>query len=376
MSIKIVADATIPYLPLGMPGREEGVEAVYLMPEEFTPERLSAEQPDALMVRSVVQCNATLLEGSPVRLVTTATAGYDHIDAAYCARQGIEWHNAPGCNAGGVVQYVLAVLSTLAMERGIRLRHFTVGIVGVGHVGSRLERALRSLGCQVLLVDPPREKQEGRGEFTTLEEVARRCNVVTFHTPLTREGEDATYHLLSYDFLSRCACKPIIINACRGAVADTQALIQAKREGLISDVVVDCWEGEPNISAELLALARIASPHIAGFSAEGKARGAYTSLEQMGRFFHLPLSKLSAVKPEAPAHPIISLQDSEYALEEALVRTIDLRGTDSALRAHHRDFKSIRRAYRYPNEPAAYTVQGVVDQEARRELSAVGFALA
>ena len=240
--MKIIADNTVPYLK----GILEPIADVsYLDSKEFTPTNI--KDADALIVRSIDKCTRELLEGSRVRLITTATIGYDHIDIHYCEKTGITWKNAPGCNAASVGQYVLSSLVAVALRKGERLAGKTIGIVGVGHVGSIVEMLCEAMGMRVLRNDPPRAEQEGEDGFVSLDTIAKEADIITLHVPLTKEGRFATRHLADHAFFDRLERKPWFINSCRGAVHDTQALLQAKRTGKVSELIIDCWENEPDI---------------------------------------------------------------------------------------------------------------------------------
>ncbi|QLF91956.1 4-phosphoerythronate dehydrogenase PdxB [Pseudomonas sp. ABC1] len=229
---------------------------------------------DALLVRSVTTVDRELLGGSPVRFVGTCTIGTDHLDLDFFRQAGIQWASAPGCNARGVVDYVLGCLLALAEREGKALAERRYGIVGVGQVGGRLLQLLRALGWQVLACDPLREAREA-GDFVSLDEVLETCDVISLHTPLTREGEAATRHLLDERRLERLLPGTWLINASRGAVVDNQALLRTLRKRPDLQVALDVWEGEPLVDTELAALCRIATPHIAGYSLDGKLRGTW-----------------------------------------------------------------------------------------------------
>lgn len=269
---KVLIDKYVPFE--GNPF--EGVAEIELLaPADFTPEKV--RDADALIVRTRTRCDARLLEGSKVGIVATATIGTDHFDFPYLASHGIRAVSAPGCNAPAVAQYVLASIFALGLgQPGMRL-----GIVGVGHVGSIVASWARHFGMDILLCDPPRalglwdDSVLPLGNldapFIPLEEVARKADVVTFHTPLTRSGRFPSFHLLGEDFL-RIAPKEMVINAARGPIADTEALIRALKSGRVKHAAIDTWEGEPRISLDLMNLSEIATPHIAGYSIEGKRR--------------------------------------------------------------------------------------------------------
>ena len=304
--MKIVADNTVPFLK-GI--AEPFAEVVYLDARAFTPEAVC--DADALIVRSIDKCTRELLEGSRVRLITTATIGFDHIDTRYCEEAGITWRNAPGCNAASVAQYVLVSLIAIALRRGESLAGKTIGIVGVGHVGSIVARYAEAWGMRVLLNDPPRAAVEGDGAFVPLETIEKEADIVTLHVPLTREGQYATYHLADADFFGRLRRKPWFVNSCRGAVHDTEALKEAKAKGLVSELIIDCWENEPRIDRELMSQVSIATPHIAGFSADGKANGTRACVENIARFFHLRVERIDRILPPAPLNPVIDLNQLE-----------------------------------------------------------------
>ncbi|MDL2282731.1 4-phosphoerythronate dehydrogenase, partial [Parabacteroides sp. OttesenSCG-928-G06] len=219
--MRIIADHTIPFLqgviePLG--------DVSYIASGQFTKE--AVRDADLLIVRSVDRCNREILEGSRVKLITTATIGFDHIDTAYCAEAGIVWKNAPGSNAESVAQYVVTSLMALSLRMGKPLAGQTIGIVGVGHVGSRVARLCRALGMQLLLNDPPRAAREGEQGFVSLAEIAEKADIITFHTPLIREAPWQTWHLADQAFVDSLQRKPVLINTCRGAVFDTRSILQ------------------------------------------------------------------------------------------------------------------------------------------------------
>ncbi|MFK0088354.1 4-phosphoerythronate dehydrogenase PdxB [Pseudomonas sp. NPDC090755] len=227
---------------------------------------------DVLLVRSVTRVDRALLEGSKVRFVGTCTIGTDHLALDYFAEAGIQWSSAPGCNARGVVDYVLGSLLTLAELDGAELSQRTYGVVGAGEVGGRLVEVLRGLGWKVLVCDPPRQAREG-GDYVGLQRILDECDVISLHTPLSREGEHATWHLLGDAQLARLRPGAWLINASRGPVIDNRALRDAllEREDVLA--VLDVWESEPQVDLELADLCVLATPHIAGYSLDGKQRG-------------------------------------------------------------------------------------------------------
>ncbi len=313
--MRILIESHIPFIR-GI-AEQAGHQVEYLDPEEFTPERV--KNADALIVRTRTKCNATLLEGSKVRKIATATIGTDHIDLDYCRSRGIEVFNAPGCNAPGVAQYVLSTISRLKPDCQC------VGIVGVGHVGSIVERWARAIGLKVMLCDPPRAAKEGPEGFVSLEEIARSCDVITFHVPL----DGSTRHMIDAEFLRHAAPDALIINASRGAVADTEALIHAPQT-----LAIDCWEGEPQINRQLLRKAAVATPHIAGYSLEGKQRATAMALQAL-------LPELSLEMPPVAEAPTLT----------AIAQSYDPMKDTEALKRNPSNFEDLRNQYDYRPEP-------------------------
>ena len=263
----IVADENIPLLDAFF----EGFGEIRRVPGRSI-DRATVEQADVLLVRSVTNVNRALLEGSKVRFVGTCTIGTDHLDLDYFQRAGITWSSAPGCNARGVVDYVLGSLLTLAEIEGADLTQRTYGVVGAGEVGGRLVKVLRGLGWNVLVCDPPRQATEG-GDYVSLEQIIEQCDVISLHTPLKKHGAQLTWHLFDKNRLNQLKPGTWLINASRGPVVDNAALRQVllQREDL--QAVLDVWEGEPEVDVALAELCVLATPHIAGYSLDGRQRG-------------------------------------------------------------------------------------------------------
>jgi erythronate-4-phosphate dehydrogenase len=263
----IVADENIPLLDAFF----EGFGEIRRVPGRSI-DRATVEQADVLLVRSVTNVNRGLLEGSKVRFVGTCTIGTDHLDLDYFERAGITWSSAPGCNARGVVDYVLGSLLTLAEIEGANLAQRTYGIVGAGEVGGRLVKVLQGLGWNVLVCDPPRQAAEG-GDYVSLEQIIEQCDVISLHTPLKKHGAQSTWHLFDKNRLNQLKSGTWLINASRGPVVDNAALRQVllQREDL--QAVLDVWEGEPEVDVALAELCVLATPHIAGYSLDGRQRG-------------------------------------------------------------------------------------------------------
>ncbi|SEE05321.1 4-phosphoerythronate dehydrogenase PdxB [Pseudomonas anguilliseptica] len=292
--MRIVADENIPLLDEFFAGFGE----IRRLPGRSIDAAAVADA-DLLLVRSVTQVNRALLEGSPVRFVGTCTIGTDHLDLDYFQQAGITWASAPGCNARGVVDYVLGSLLVLAEQQGVDLATRTYGIVGAGQVGSRLLKVLRDLGWRVLVCDPPRQAVEG-GDFVSLQQVLDECDVISLHTPLERLGDHPTYHLFDHARLSALKPGSWLINASRGAVVDNQALRELLMQRTDLQVVLDVWEGEPQADVDLAALCRIATPHIAGYSLDGKLRGTAQIYQALCQYLGVaPSVELQQLMPAA-----------------------------------------------------------------------------
>lgn len=268
---RIIIENKIPFIK----GRlEEIADVEYLSPDEFSSTAIA--DADALIVRTRTRCNAQLLDKSRVKFIATATIGTDHIDTQWCRQKGITLRNAPGCNAPAVAQYVWASI----LHLGIDPRQITIGIVGCGNVGSIVAEWGERLGAKVLICDPPKAILEPHNahKYIDLDDMLPQCDIVTLHTPLTKTGDHPTYHLISAPQLSLMRPGAVLINAARGAVTDTTALLEYSDSKHLK-LVIDCWEGEPFISHELLQKAIIATPHIAGYSIEGKQRATRMVVE-------------------------------------------------------------------------------------------------
>jgi erythronate-4-phosphate dehydrogenase len=303
----IVADENIPLLDAFFAGFGE----IRRVPGRAI-DRATVEQADVLLVRSVTNVNRALLEGSKVRFVGTCTIGTDHLDLDYFRQAGITWSSAPGCNARGVVDYVLGSLLTLAEIEGADLTQRTYGVVGAGEVGGRLVKVLQGLGWNVLVCDPPRQAVEG-GDYVSLEQIIEQCDVISLHTPLDKQGPQSTWHLFDKNRLNQLKPGAWLINASRGPVIDNAALRQVLLEREDLQAVLDVWEGEPEVDVALAELCVLATPHIAGYSLDGRQRGTaqiYQALceflgqpEQVSLDDLLPAPWLSAVTLNADSDP-------------------------------------------------------------------------
>ena len=341
--MKVIVDDKIPYIREAL--TTMGVEAVYLPGSKI--DQASVSDADALIVRTRTHCNAELLEGSRVQFIATATIGYDHIDTVYCAAKGIQWTNAPGCNAASVCQYIQSVLLLLRFEKDIHLNEATIGRVGVGHVGTLVAEMARTWGMRVLLCDPPRVDRGEEG-FVSLETIAREADIITLHTPLTREGAYPTFHLADENFFRSLQRKPYFINTSRGETTDTQALLKALDEGYIAQCIIDVWENEPEIDLSLLARCYIGTPHIAGYSADGKANATRMVLTALSK--HFALGQVPPIEPPHPSEPIIYAKSRECAILQIYNPQTD----SNALKAHPERFEQLRGDYPFRREEQAY----------------------
>lgn len=321
--MNLIIESHIPYIKGVLEAC--GHSVTYLPPEEITSE--TVRDADAIIIRTRTKANAELLSGSKVRHVVTATIGTDHIDTEFCKSHGIRVDNAPGCNAPAVAQYVL---SSIAAIYGPSLSGLTLGIVGAGHVGSIVNRWAEAIGMKTLICDPPRALTEGPDGFTDMDTIAAKADIITFHTPL----DESTRHLCGDKFLSKVKRTPTIINAARGPVTDTDALISALETGKIRSAVVDCWEGEPQISPRLLDLATIATPHVAGYSAEGKKRATAMAVRAI---------EPSAVMEFPPVAETPTLAE--------ITATYNPRTDTAELKANPGSFEQLRNCYAYRHEP-------------------------
>lgn len=344
--LKIVADDKIPFLRGVM---EPYADIAYLPGAAITAD--DVREADVLFIRTRTRCDEALLTGSRVRLIVTATIGFDHIDTGYCQRAGIRWVNAPGCNAASVRQYIAAALVTIVRQRGLRLTDTTLGIIGVGHVGRGVADAAQALGMRVLLNDPPREEREGSDAFTSLDELLRQSDIVTCHTPLTADGPHPTHHLASRAFFDRMKDGAAFINSSRGSVIDSAALRDAAQRGKLAAFVLDTWEGEPDIDGTLLRDALLATPHIAGYSADGKANGTAVCVRTCSQMFGID-ALADWFPPTLPAPPMptdfaidATGRTDEDVFYEAVTHTYPIEADSARLKTSPETFERQRGDY-------------------------------
>ncbi|MGB2755512.1 MAG: 4-phosphoerythronate dehydrogenase [Phycisphaerae bacterium] len=377
--MKIVADENILLLrdAFGSLG-----EVVAIPADAIRPALLRDAQ--ALLVRSVTPVGPALLDGSAVRFVATATIGVDHIDQEYLRRHGIGFSSAQGSNARSVAEYVFTALAVLAERGGWRFRDKALGIVGVGNIGSRVARMAEGLGLAVLRNDPPLACETGDPKYVPIETLFD-ADIVTFHVPLTREGPDATYHMIGESLLSRLKRSVILLNTSRGSVADTAVLKATLGVKRLGAVVLDVWENEPNIDLELMNAVDIATPHIAGHSYDGKVNGTRMILHAFCRHFGLqrmwdpsPLMP----PPETPRIRLPAGVDARQAIRYATRAAYDIEADDARLRAIREKpaegrsayFKSLRENYSLRREFPQTTVElESADTQVRSAMETLGF---
>ncbi|MBT3384906.1 MAG: 4-phosphoerythronate dehydrogenase PdxB [Prolixibacteraceae bacterium] len=373
--MKVIIDNKIPYIEGAL---EPFADVIYLPGNDTTSEVV--KDADAIITRTRTICNKELLEGSKVKFIATATIGFDHIDTDYCNKAGIEWTNAPGCNAESVNQYISSALFSFSMRKRFDLKDKTIGIVGVGQVGSRVAKTCEILGMKVLLNDPPRERNEGSEKFVALETIQKEADIITFHVPLNMDGEDATYHLVNEDFLQNLNKTPLLINSCRGEVFDSNAVYNAKEAGDISGFIIDCWKNEPKLDLELLNQSDYGTPHIAGYSKDGKANGTKMSIQAISRFFNLGIDDWEPTGvdlPEKTEFEIDGNQRREYSvLAEAILSTYDIEIDDDNLKDSPHLFEQLRGDYPVRREFDSYTIKAKnIERGTLDKLKKLGFKI-
>lgn len=275
--MKIVIDDKIPFIREAI--AQMSVDAIYIKGADISAD--DVKDADAMIIRTRTHCDESLLRDSKVKFIATATIGFDHIDTEYLKSKGIAWTNCPGCNASSVRQYMESTLLLLERDFSLDIHNSTIGIVGCGHVGSLIKGLAEKMGMKVLVNDP----LINNPEYVSLEEIEQRANIITFHVPMVRSGKYPTFHLADKQFFYRLERTPYIINTSRGGVVDNQALKAALNEGKVRQAIIDTWENEPKIDIELLNKVYIGTPHIAGYSADGKANADNMAIEALCKFF-------------------------------------------------------------------------------------------
>lgn len=329
--MRVLADRAIPFLRGVL---EPFAEVEYIDGNNFT--RDIVQSADALIIRTRTHCNKALLKGSQVQFIATATIGFDHIDLDYCRSHNIAVATSAGCNARGVLQWVAATLALLAKHDNFTPQERTLGIIGVGNVGKLIKEYAEHWGFRTICCDPPREEQEHLG-FVSLEEVLRSADIVTLHTPL----DHSTHHLINSENIALLHSGATLINASRGECVATEA---TRRKDLT--YIADVWENEPNINAEYLAKSLIATPHIAGYSAQGKANATALAVQALARHFNLPLTDWRPAEVEIVAPKLISWEEMCATIRDYC----DLATESETLRNNPELFESLRNNYHYREE--------------------------
>jgi erythronate-4-phosphate dehydrogenase len=354
--LRVIADDKIPFLK----GILEPFASIKYLPAALITEEV-LKNFDVLLIRTLTKCNSSLLEGSEIKFIATATIGYDHIDTEYCKSKNIHWVNAPGCNSSAVQQYWLAAILTLAENHQFQLSDKTLGIIGVGNVGSKVELAARLLGMKVKLNDPPRARNEGPSGFVGLDEILETSDIISLHVPLNRDREDKTFHLFDNSIFGKMKPGAILINTSRGEVVDTSALNKALLIGTVNAAMLDVWENEPNVDRKLLNKAFIATPHIAGYSHEGKANATAMIVESFSEYFDLPIHDFSIPSLPAPNDSEILIDANSCSFQEiirrAVLHTYPIMHDHEILQKLPDSFKQQRSNYHFRREFPAYIIR-------------------
>lgn len=340
--MKIVADQDVPFLNGVF---EPYAEVVYKRGSDIGPD--DVKDADALITRTRTRCDAALLEGSSVKIIASATIGTDHVDREWCDARGIVVRNAPGCNAGGVMEYVFCALYAVAARKAIPLTGKTLGIVGVGHVGRRIESMGRRLGFKILLCDPPRAAAEGSFGFSSLDTLLASSDIVTLHVPL----DDSTRGMASAAFFKKMKPGAFFINASRGEVVDDAALLHAIPH--LGPVIIDTWNNEPDINRDLLDAVDIATPHIAGYSYQGKQNGTAAAVRAIAHYFGItPLFEFFPVTdvPENEAVKLDLQGKNQGEIASVLSYNYPIYTDDFLFRIDPSAFERLRAEYRYRRE--------------------------
>jgi erythronate-4-phosphate dehydrogenase len=351
MNLKIVADQNIPYVVQTFSGLGE----VRIM-QGREMRATDVRDADLLLVRSTIKVNRQLLEGSRVRFVATATIGFDHVDTDYLSARGIGFASAAGSNANSVAEYVACALLEIAERQGTILAGKSLGVVGVGNVGSKVVRKAEALGMNVVQNDPPRARASGDPRYRPLDE-ALACDFVTFHVPLTREGPDATYRMVNAALLSRIKKEAVLLNSSRGNVVVEDDLKAALRSGHLSAAILDVWADEPHVDAEMIKLATIGTPHIAGYSLDGKVAGTAMVYKAACEFFGIkPTVDVRSFlpPPQLPRLAVGGCGAPEKLVRDTVRRLYDIRKDDAQMRTlvglsegeRAKAFDNLRRTYR------------------------------
>ena len=369
--MKIVIDNKIPFIQGVF---EPFAEVVYKSGAEISHSDLV--DADALVTRTRTVCNETLLLGTQVKFIASATIGFDHIDTDFCKKNNIAWTNASGCNSLAVAQYVLAALLHFAENADLQLDKTTIGIIGVGNVGKKVADICNALGMNVLLCDAPRKQNEKNPLFLEIDKVVENADIITLHVPLNICGEYKTRHLFDSKMLAKTKAK-IFINTSRGEVVDTVALKSAIESKKIDFSVIDVWENEPAIDKNLLSLVSLATPHIAGYSQEGKIAATQMTVRAVSKFFNLGLDNFQAENlPEIEQKIIVDCAGKSLVeILQNIVKSVYNIKYDNDLLKHNADgFENLRATYKFRREFAAYKIYAKnIDAKQKKVLNLLQF---
>jgi len=370
--MKIFIDENIPY---GEDFFADYGELTFFSGRDVTAEALA--EADVLLVRSITQVNESLLYlNKSIKFVGTATIGTDHIDQAYLQSRGILFSSAPGCNKISVAEYILSSLLVCAEKKQFLLKDKTVAIVGAGNTGSAVLQRLNALGVSCRLYDPPLQRAGDKREFCTFEEVLE-ADIITLHVPKTKVGPYPTVHMFNRAVLQKLNTEQILINASRGEVIDNQALLELAMQNVTPTLVLDVWENEPNINKKLLPFVEIATPHIAGYSLDGKVRGTEMLYQAFCLYFD---KKIDYAAQDFVAHSAIKDITITQPLDQGLFKSLqhlifDVRRDDTLFRqiiGQENGFDTMRKTYQERRELSTLTVHSSIEQTSL--LRALGFA--
>ncbi len=369
--LKIIIDNKIPLLR----GLFETLADVEYMQGNLI-NRDMVRDADALLIRTRTRCNADLLEGSRVRFIGTATIGTDHIDTDWCCENNIHVASAPGCNSESVKQYICSALAYLSLKYRIDPKQTSLGIIGVGNVGSKVLEMAKVLGFKVLLNDPPKERMGAKYDFISLDELLRKSDIVSLHVPLSLSGKDKTYRMAGREFFKGMKKNSVLINTSRGEIVEEDVLLGFLKNQRLRSAVLDVWTDEPDTNTLLLEEADIATAHIAGYSADGKAMGSKMVVRQLAEFFDLPLKNWEPGNIIPPENPLIDLSgvkgDITGIISRAVFHTYNIEYDSLLLKNNPGKFEQLRGYYRYRREFHAYTVKSD-DTHISNKLKALGF---
>ncbi len=371
--MKIIADEKIPFLKNVL---EPFADIKYYPGIQINRDKV--KDADALIIRTRTLCNADLLDGSKVKYIVSATIGFDHIDTEYCKKNNIVWTNAPGCNSTSVMQYIASAITLFAKEKDIDLSKRTLGVVGVGNVGKKIVRLAEILGIPVVLNDPPRARAESSCGFVSLDGILREADIISLHVPLIHEGEDCTYHMINERFLNCLNKGTLLLNSSRGEVIDTLNLKRQLQRGLPESLVLDVWENEPDIDMDLLCESFIVTPHIAGYSADGKANGTKMAVQALSRHFNMGIDDWEPENIPIPENCEVNYDGRNKNFQEIVtdlfLHAYNIKNDDKALRNSANDFELLRNNYPLRREFLAYNLKMKnVSDEYKIRLMKLGF---